>query len=288
MRPTTVQFNFKQRPHNPKAQLHTQTSQHKLFYNLNILYFNTNSLVNKLDELKARISSVEPDIIATSETHFTTNHDNPYCSLSGYNVFRCDRKNGLHSGVALYFKSSISSYLIHSAADDQGEWESVWCCIQLSKTCSYKIGCCYRIPSSALPTHWPSFLASLNYTMNILPQAPTLIVGDFNFPTTDWKNMHTSQSDSSASYDLLEFIQDQDLVQHVTQPTRHRNGQRSSLLDLIISSSKLQIDTITHQAPLGRNDHDVLFFQLDTDFGTSVLFAPNQLLQITAKQTMLC
>jgi hypothetical protein len=95
-------------------------------------------------------------------------------------------------------------------------------------------------------------------------------MGDFNFPTINWSDMQTKQSHLSASYEFLEFLQDYDLSQHVLKPTRHRLGQKSSLLDLLISSSEIQMSPISHEAPLGRSDHDILTCQMDMDFCVSL------------------
>jgi len=140
-----------------------------------------------------------------------------------------------HGGVAIYIKSNIPSYELHSKSDPAGEWESLWCCLKPQNSTNLKIGCCYRIPSSSMPNHWPEFLSSLNFCFDSLPKAPTLILGDFNFPTINWSNLLTTQSESSASFEFLEFLQDSDLNQHVHQPTRHRPNQVSSLLDLVLT-----------------------------------------------------
>jgi hypothetical protein len=43
-------------------------------------------------------------------------------------------------------------------------------------------------------------------------------------------------------------------------------GQKSSLLDLVISTSDLAVSNISHAAPLGKGDHDILSFSLEMDF----------------------
>lgn len=93
-------------------------------------------------------------------------------------------------------------------------------------------------------------------------------MGDFNFPSISWVDFHTSQSVLSASYEFLELLQDFDCSQHVSKPTRHRQGQISSLLDLVITTSNLQITPVIHHAPLGLSDHDVLSFAAEVDFYT--------------------
>jgi hypothetical protein len=230
------------------------------------LCLNANSFANKIDELKVLTTLLTPDIIGITETHLSAQNDSSSLSISGYTLYRSDRRNGIHGGVALYIKSNIISFLITADSDPAGEWESIWCGIKLNSSQTLKIACCYRIPSLAIPTHWPGFLSSLNHSIASSPSAPTLLMGDFNFPTINWSVPHTTQSDSSASHEFIEFLQDHNLSQHVLRPTRHRHGQISSLLDLVITCSDIQVSPISHHAPLGHSDHDVLSFQINLDF----------------------
>ena len=57
---------------------------------------------------------------------------------------------------------------------------------------------------------------------------------------------------------FMDVTQDLLLVQHVEKITRSREGQRSSLLDLIFTDDENSIDTITHAAAVGKSDHDSL------------------------------
>lgn len=240
-----------------------------------MVYFNANGLPNKIDELKSRISKSKPDLIGITETHLSDRNDSSTFLVPGYTLYRSDRKSGLHGGVVLYVKSDIPSHQLQKNSDPLGEWESIWCCIQPTKSISFNIGCCYRIPSLAIPVHWPGFLSTLNHSLSSFSNI--LLMGDFNFPSIDWSSSQTSQSTSSASYEFLELLQDYDLTQHVTQPTRHRDGQQSSLLDLVISSPNVQISSVLHSAPLGRSDHDFLSFQIETNYNLNLprLAQPN-------------
>ena len=52
------------------------------------------------------------------------------------------------------------------------------------------------------------------------------------------------------------------LQQMVKNPTRRREGQRSTLDDLVLVNSESIVSEITHFSPLGKSDHDVLKFDL--------------------------
>ena len=245
-----------------------------MFHSLKAIYFNANSLLNKIDELKIHIDSVKPDLIGVTETHLTSAIDYSSVFLHGYTLYRSDRTGGIHGGVAIYINSEIPSYQLHTKSDPAGEWESLWCCVKPKNSITLKVGCCYRVPSTTMPTHWPSFLSMLNYSQDSAPKAPTLLIGDFNFPTVNWSSLSTTQSEFSASQEFLEFVQDNDLTQYVQHPTRHREGQVSSLLDLVIATNDIQVTPVTHLSPLGRSDHDMLYFNLDFDFTINVPNTP--------------
>jgi len=52
----------------------------------------------------------------------------------------------------------------------------------------------------------------------------------------------------------------------VTGFTRHRSGQRPSLLDLVFTSNSNSIQFIQHHSPLGSSDHDCLTWQYECLF----------------------
>jgi hypothetical protein len=48
----------------------------------------------------------------------------------------------------------------------------------------------------------------------------------------------------------------------VRQPTRRREGQRSTLDDLVLVNDETLVSDIINHCPLGKSDHDVLLFKL--------------------------
>ena len=77
-------------------------------------------------------------------------------------------------------------------------------------------------------------------------------MGDFNFPDIDWENWSSLDSNSQ---EFIEIIQDTYLQQHVTQPTRYKEGQTSDSLDLIFANEEEMIPAqVQISDPLGLND----------------------------------
>jgi hypothetical protein len=67
---------------------------------------------------------------------------------------------------------------------------------------------------------------------------------------------------SDADNNFIECLRDAFLIQKVTQPTRHKEGQKSSLVDLILVNDDNLVSDIQHLDPVGKSDHDVLEFDL--------------------------
>ena len=77
-------------------------------------------------------------------------------------------------------------------------------------------------------------------------------MGDFNYPGIDWR---TSKGSSKVDITFIETLNDNYLHQHVREPTR---GDR--ILDLVLSSSESDIDTIETSFSLGKSDHKTLIW----------------------------
>ena len=83
-------------------------------------------------------------------------------------------------------------------------------------------------------------------------------MGDFNFKDIDWKTRTSKLGPESATSKFLERINLNDWYQHVHQYTRYREGQKSSLLDLIITNEEQDIENLEMFHPLGKSDHVVM------------------------------
>ena len=99
----------------------------------------------------------------------------------------------------------------------------------------------------------------------VVKQHPShlLVVGDFNLPQIDWSAAYCTALDSHhAAHGFLNAIQDCPLFQHVSFPTRYRDGEVPSLLDLVFSNEEGMVTDLKHLPNLGRSDHIVLSFRV--------------------------
>ena len=92
---------------------------------LNIFDTNTRSLNNKLEEFEAKVDSEEYDIVAVSETWFKE-ESNWRIGLESYKVYRCDRKERIGGGRAIWVKDSIASRERGDIKEGINVEDSVW------------------------------------------------------------------------------------------------------------------------------------------------------------------
>lgn len=178
-----------------------------------------------------------------------------------YNVYRTDRAKGVGGGVLIAVNECLVCFPVAITCDI----ECVWCCVSVN----YKkvvIGCCYRAPSSAV-TFSDSMYDCLSQISTRFPDAPILLVGDFNFPNISWSGTCPLINPTSAeSKRFVDICADFSLLQVVTSPTRVTDTT-SSLLDLVLTSSSDIISQVTHSP--GLSDHDVLHFTISLSISLS-------------------
>ena len=94
-------------------------------------------------------------------------------------------------------------------------------------------------------------------------------MGDFNLKETKWVNLSTTiVNENHPANKFLEAIRDNYLYQHVNHPTRYRDGQVPSLLDLVMTNEEGMIEDMQFLPGLGKSDHWVI----DFDF---IAYTPN-------------
>jgi hypothetical protein len=126
----------------------------------------------------------------------------------------------------------------------------VWCSIHVL------VGCIYKSPYSSKEN--VENLFKLLKSDVIRQYDKVCIVGDFNFPSIKWTGEWTGQNGN----EFVECVRPAFLTQVVTQPTRRREGQNPSLIDLILVNDESMVSDISHCNPFGKSDHETLLFHL--------------------------
>ena len=193
--------------------------------------------------------------------------------MEGFSVYRKDRTDSAGGGLILYVKDSIQSTEVTSFRHIDFE-ESVWCRLSTDSE-SLLVGLIYRSPTS-LRANDDGLLEMLEEASNDKLSSKILLMGDFNYPAIDFVNYGVTTGEDSAAARFFNKTQDLFLVQHVTEPTRFRQGQRSSVLDYIFTDEDNVVENIQYEDPLGRSDHCCLTWTMttsssETDQGVSRL-----------------
>ena len=163
--------------------------------------------------------------------------------------------------MAIYSKEALKTTEVDIEID--GIRDHAWIEVITDKQ-PLLIGCVYRSPSfdfdktrctQSTKSISELILTAFNRNTNLL------IAGDFNYKHIDWINDCTPPEKDHLAH-FIKKLQDCHLYQHVTEPTRYRENEIPSLLDLILSTEEGMVQDLTYLPPLGESDHVCLRFTL--------------------------
>ena len=235
---------------------------------LKCMYTNSDQLVNKRDDLSMAIAGREPDIIIITEVipkAWALPIDIAVLAIPGYSLFTSFEPSTSNLG-----KSSTRSICIYTRDGIHAAqvWfahliltEHIWLQISLKGSDKLLLGCVYRSPSC--DSHQSvDELVRLLHKVNMTSPSHLLVTGDFNLPQINWATSFCSAPESHHAHKFLVAIHDCLLFQHVTQPTRFRDGVAPSLLDLVITNEDGMLTSLQYLPGLGKSDRVVLDFGL--------------------------
>ena len=210
--------------------------------------------MNKRDELELVVKEIQPKIIAVTEiiaknqqTFEVTEYNIP-----GYELFTNDNPK---LGVALYMKNDLNA-VRNKVLNKSSFEESVWCNFNSKEGEGVLVGCVYRSPSSGEENFQK--LIELLHHEEIGKFNKICIVGDFNMPNINWDGHNVNARDRT----FVECLRDSFLENMVKEPTRRRGNNRPTMDDLVLVNDDQMISDIIHCCPLGKSDHDMLFFNM--------------------------
>ena len=235
------------------------------------MYTNADSLRNKLEELKFRIEqeSERPNVICITE-YKAKNCKKSIPELSeygieGYTLFHNGDQCNSARGVMVYVDIKMTA----TPVDVGGSFvESLFLNLKINNSERLLLGCMYRSPNSNTENN-KKLLELLN-NINYASYSNVVIVGDFNMPEINWE-APILMNVQGFSMEFIKTMNDNFLQQLVTKPTRGRAGQKSNILDLIITTEENAIEGITYGAPIGKGDHTVIQFKILSAFTMEVI-----------------
>ena len=231
---------------------------------IKVIYSNVDILSkNKKQELEILIEDLKPQIIALTEAypkHKVLDIDTTIYNIKDYDLFHNSTEN--NRGILIYIAKSLDPTSVEITTQYK---EVVGCKIKLKGKDSLDIFTIYRSPTH--PTD-PDILDTL-FREICHNTSHVLILGDFNLKEINWVNLSTTiVNENHPANKFLETIRDNYLYQHVNKPTRYRDGQVPSLLDLVMTNEEGMIEDMQFLPGLGKSDHCVIVF----DF---IAYTPN-------------
>lgn len=218
------------------------------------MYTNAGSAGNKWEELFA--VAIGADIIAVTETWLREEATMPQSCPPHYRVYRTDRNDGRNGGGALIL---VSESFVQMEAEGMNTPNiQVVACSLFARGIKVEVACVYRSPAAS----GEEDEQLMEYVRRCMQKERPLIMGDFNAPDVDWER--GTARGRLFGHELLRAVQDGAMVQHVKVPTRMREGQEPSVLDLVITKFNRDVQGMEIVAPLGSSDHVVL--KMTTEF----------------------
>ena len=221
------------------------------------LYTNTDTLHNKLDEIKLFVDKEDIHFLAITETLSKSSIDcEPIFILPG---FECISNNG-GRGVALFVKDGTEFTRITDYDDIFSP--SVVCHIKLPDVESFILAVIYRSPNSGELEN-ENVYKFVSCICKNHARDKIVIAGDFNYPDIDWTNDICNKADDHIASKFLPCTQENYLNQIIESPTHFRGNQNPTLIDLILTNDVNFVQDLAFHPPFGKSHHVVLTFSID-------------------------
>ncbi|VDP88943.1 unnamed protein product, partial [Echinostoma caproni] len=138
-------------------------------------------------------------------------------------------------GITAYFSCALPPPFLISV-DPINPKDILWVKLKLSRSVSLLRGVVYRPPQSS-PLESQLLSDQFKPISGTHPFTHLLITGEFNATGLDWLRAYFGRP-------FIDLVLENSWTQHVDQPTKFRPGQAPSLLDLIITNEKNQINMV--------------------------------------------
>jgi len=219
--------------------------------NLCCLYLNARSFIGKFDHFESWICSINPYVIAITESWTNQNILDAEISLSGYTLFHKDRPvNKEGGGVLLYVRSILKPLEFNPRSTFP---EQVWCRILDLSGGDFYLGVVYRTPTD-------NIVGSGNHDelRNLLTEVGEslkhfILIGDFNYSFRKWPIGNDTDTPTAEAQLFVDCLDDNFLTQHVTFSTR-----KNAVFDLIISDEADMTQELSDIGLFENSDHIAL------------------------------
>ena len=228
---------------------------------LKICFSNVDTLSNKVAELEAFLATEKPVIMGLCEIFPKFSYDKTNIAdlkFDDYDLL----SPGTHGdrGVAILTHKSLKATSVNRLNTIKFK-ENVWCEIVLNGNDKLLIGMIYRSPTSSGDNNL--LLNELINSAVKLKYSHFLLMGDFNYRNINWMSCESNSAVNHPATQFVECTKSNYIYQHIKEPTRYRDGQNPSCLDLVLTNedSMISQESININPPLGKSDHSIVSFE---------------------------
>lgn len=196
---------------------------------IKLAHLNVRSLRNRTNYLEVEhfIQQNDIDIFTISETWLNSSVTNAEINISGYKLYRLDRRHKKGGGVCAYIRRNLKTKVLNSISKiSERGFHQLWLEIQHVKLKSIIVCVAYRPPDIQLDCFVNDLAPSLTDAFSLGKEV--FIAGDLNC------DMFSNGPQSTC---LKEFCASFNLTQLISQPTRVTPNS-STLLDVILTTSQ--------------------------------------------------
>ena len=230
---------------------------------MEILYFNSRSILNKLVPLNSLLSSYSFDFFFITETWLKPFYNDSFIvDALHYNVLRRDRIDRKGGGVAVIFKKELADKICPVEKDfsSYNDFEIIAFDYFKNKNVFDRFVCVYLPPENAKnPTIVNGLLTVIK---SLFCKCSFYVLGDFNFKDIIWSNTQVTAKRRS-SRDFLSFLNCNNLTQLIFDSAHSLGG----VLDLLFTSCPNRIGKLEIREPLtASNDHNMIEVTINGTF----------------------
>ena len=232
-----------------------------------IFQLNVQGINPKVQKQKIKLKTISEIVTAyghkipffiLTETHLKDYIFDAELNIPEYNLLRADRAIRKNGGVAIYSHHSFS-------LDDTDTFTNKCCeaAMAFNKENNLVIVAAYKPPDASVK-ELQELLRKIKSFMEKHEDATTLMMGDMNLKFIDWKTetirkpanvkQTISSQERKSSEDLLDFVNENMLVQIVEENTR----KNKSILDIVLTNDEDMIFDTTVEATNIDTDHDLV------------------------------
>ena len=217
---------------------------------LTIQLLNIQSLLPKMPDILADVSTNGPDILCYTETNLKVTTPDRFVTIPGYTVHRSDRITGRKKsggGVSIYVKANMETSMIMKTSNRTSHVEHIWVKSKISERRSVIIGCIYRPPATSVTqvdTDFDEIEEQIQTVISKYAGCPLIITGDFN----------ADRDTNPAGAQRLEKLANYGLKIMIDVPTFYR-GTTQTVLDNILLSDSLANDDLHPEHAVQRCDY---------------------------------